>query len=134
MSQPDTQFPVIWALALALVSLSIGLVSWSSVLPVSTAVPPIACDLDTAWKLSRPTIAGALLAILLGRRGNSWRRFGTSGRLAAAIGPVRTAALAAGSLTERADAVLRGWPEAAFALLVLTILFGAAMLSAGGLP
>lgn len=48
----------------------------------------------------------------------------------AIVGPVRRTALAMGGMFERVDGILRQWPAAGLALLVLAILFGAAMLAA----
>ena len=50
--------------------------------------------------------------------------------LVATIGPVRRAVLALGGMVERIDGVLRRWPAAGISLLMLGLLFGAAMLVA----
>jgi len=46
------------------------------------------------------------------------------------VGPARRAADGVGRIIERADGTLRQWPAAGLSLLVLAILFGAAMLPA----
>jgi hypothetical protein len=46
-------------------------------------------------------------------------------------GPVRGAALAAGTGLERADAFLRRWPSASLALLMLAAAFGGLLLARG---
>jgi formate hydrogenlyase subunit 3/multisubunit Na+/H+ antiporter MnhD subunit len=117
-------------LALALVALSLGLVPWEAALPLSGSVPSSALDLAALWKLSWPALAGALLAVLLGRWEGPWR-LPARGILAAGIAPVRSAALAASGVVERSDTALRHWPAAGLSLLLLAVLFGAAMLAAG---
>ncbi len=118
------------ALALALGSLSLGLIHWGAVLPVPRGIASSAPILGAVWKVLWPALAGALLALLLGRWGDPWRRFPSRDVLAAAIGPGRRAVLAASGVIERADTALRHWPVAALSLLLLAILFGAAMLCA----
>lgn len=124
--------PELAVVGLSLVSLSIGLVQWEALLPVSTAMPASVFELSTAWKLIWPAVGGALVAILVGRWGDSWRRAASRVSFVAAIGPVRTAALAVGAVFERVDAVLRQWAAAGLSLLLLLILFGTAMWVGGG--
>ncbi len=50
--------------------------------------------------------------------------------LVAMAGPPRSATLALAEAIERVDRMLRQWSPAGLALLVLSILFGAAMLAA----
>ena len=50
--------------------------------------------------------------------------------LVAMVGPPRRATLALGKAIERVDRMLRQWSAAGLALLVLAILFDAAMLAA----
>src|SRR5262249_1159982 len=58
------------ALALALGSLSLGLVPWGGYLPEVRATLPDPLAPDTIWKALWPVLAGAALAILLGRWGH----------------------------------------------------------------
>jgi hypothetical protein len=46
------------------------------------------------------------------------------------VGPARPTALAASRILERVDGMLRQWVAGGLSILVLAILFGAAMLSA----
>ena len=111
------------ALALALCSLLLGLVSWQDYLPVThgtTLTPTVLQALSSSvW----PVLGGVALAILLGRWGDP------SPRIFATIGAARRAALILGSGIERSDGVLRRWPAAGLCMLVLAIAFAAAMLA-----
>ena len=71
-----------------------------------------------------------MLAILLGRWGVAAARAPLGKVVVAAVGPARRAALALGGMLERIDGMLRQWPAAGLSLLLLAILFGAAMLAA----
>jgi multicomponent Na+:H+ antiporter subunit D len=102
------------ALALALCSLSLGLVHWAVVLPDPSAVLSSPLSAAAFSKLLWPLLGGAVLAALFGR----WH--GRPPRL--------------GGVVERTDLVLRHWPVAGLLLLVLLILFNAAILTAGGEP
>ena len=68
--------------------------------------------------------AGAAIALALGRRLPDLR----AGAALAAIGsPIRRATVAVGLLVERLDFALRHWHVAGLSLVVLTLLFAAAM-------
>jgi formate hydrogenlyase subunit 3/multisubunit Na+/H+ antiporter MnhD subunit len=116
------------ALALALCSLLLGLIPWELYLSIpaaaaSTALTPAAL-VAAFW----PLLGGALLAILLGHWSHRLAHERFAPFLVATIGPARRTALAFGRTIERIDGMLRQWPVAGVSLLVLAILFGAAML------
>jgi hypothetical protein len=114
-------------LALALCSLLLGLVDWGAYLPVSPRALSSSLSLEAIPKALAPILAGAVLAILLGRWGDqlAGRPFGKIAT--ATVGPARRATLALGGGVERIDGVLRQWPAAGLSLLALALLFGAAM-------
>jgi multicomponent Na+:H+ antiporter subunit D len=98
------------ALTLVLCSLLLGLAPWQAWLPLPVAVTELdPLTFEALWSVLWPLVAGMLLAILLGRWGN--RR------------PLRVTLW-----LEQADAGLRNWPVAGLSLLVVTMMFGAAML------
>jgi formate hydrogenlyase subunit 3/multisubunit Na+/H+ antiporter MnhD subunit len=111
------------ALVLALCSLLLGLVDWEPYLSIpadalSNPLAPKALAM-ALW----PILAGAVLAILMGR----WeQRLARAGKV---LEGARRAGLALGGMVERIDAMLRQWPAAGLALLVLILFFGMAMLS-----
>ena len=109
------------ALALALCSLLLGLVSWQAYLPVTDGPTPTVLQAlsSSIW----PVLGGGALAILLGRWGDP------SPRILATIGAARRAALILSGGIERSDGVLRQWPAAGLCMLVLAIAFAAAMLA-----
>jgi formate hydrogenlyase subunit 3/multisubunit Na+/H+ antiporter MnhD subunit len=116
------------ALVLALCSLLLGLVHWEAYLPV--ALDPLRNPL-TFKALSTalwPVLGGGVLAILLGRWGLRPARVALGEAVVAIVGPARRVALVLGSMLECVDRMLRRWPAAGLSLLVLVILFGAAML------
>jgi multicomponent Na+:H+ antiporter subunit D len=118
------------ALALALCSLLLGLLPWDAYLSVPAAIQsnPLALKalLTTLW----PILGGALLAVLLGRWGHRLARIPFRSVFVETVGPARRIALTLGKRIERVDGVLRRWPAATLALLVLAILFGATLLAA----
>jgi len=116
------------ALALALCSLLLGLVHWEPYLSVPRATPSNPLGLEAISAALWPILAGAVLAILLGRWERRPVRIGKT--LMAIIGPARGMTLAVGRAVERTEGMLRQWPAAGISLLVLVLLFAAAMLAA----
>jgi multicomponent Na+:H+ antiporter subunit D len=117
------------ALALALCSLLLGLVHWKAYLPAPDGTAPNPAALTVLWSVLWPLLGGGLLAILLGRWADR-PRISLGQVLVAMVGPPRRGILALGKAIERVDRMLRQWSAAGLALLVLAILFGAAMLAA----
>jgi formate hydrogenlyase subunit 3/multisubunit Na+/H+ antiporter MnhD subunit len=115
------------ALVLAVCSLLLGLVQWEPYLPVPRGTLSNPFDLDGFAKALWPILGGALLAVLLGRWGGRLARMSFGQTMVAIVGPVRRLVLALGGMVVRIDGVLRQWPAAAVSLLVLGLLFGAAM-------
>jgi formate hydrogenlyase subunit 3/multisubunit Na+/H+ antiporter MnhD subunit len=110
------------ALALAVASLCLGLGGWGALLPIPGGAVSAGLSLDGVTKSLWPLLGGGVLAVLLGRRGDRPPRLLTLGPR-----PLRRAALALAGGVVHADDVLRRWPVAGLSLLLLTILFGAAM-------
>jgi formate hydrogenlyase subunit 3/multisubunit Na+/H+ antiporter MnhD subunit len=114
-------------LALALLSLLLGLGPWPAYLPNSAqplSSPPTFETLSSAlW----PILAGGGIAILLGR--GAIRFAGMPGVVVASVDRMRRAALIPAGGIERLDRALRQWPAAVLALLVLAVLFGIAILA-----
>jgi multicomponent Na+:H+ antiporter subunit D len=119
------------ALALALCSLLLGLIPWGAYLFVPAGSPSASdmLSLKAALSVLWPIAGGGVLAILLGRWGERLTRIHFGKFLVAIVGPARHAALGLGGTIEAIDGVLRQWPAAALAVLVLAILFGAALLT-----
>jgi len=117
------------ALALALCSLLLGLVHWEAYLPITAdglSNPLTLKALSTAlW----PILGGGLLAIFLGRWGHRPERAPFGETVVAMVAPARRAVLPLGRMFEEFDRMLRRWPVAGLILLLLAILFGAAMLA-----
>jgi NADH:ubiquinone oxidoreductase subunit 5 (subunit L)/multisubunit Na+/H+ antiporter MnhA subunit len=125
---PISRIGEVAALALALCSLLLGLVHWDVYLPVPAGGLSNPLALEPLAKMLWPPLGGAVLAILLGRWGGRLARLSFGKFLVAVIGPARRTALALGGRVERVDDILRQWPAAGLALLVLAILFGTALL------
>jgi multicomponent Na+:H+ antiporter subunit D len=105
------------ALALALCSLSLGLVPWGRLLPVAPGVVSNPLALAAFAKTLWPLLGGVVLALLLGRWGHPLPHMVTS------LGEARRAALGVAGLVERTDGLLRESPSAGLSLLALAILF-----------
>jgi formate hydrogenlyase subunit 3/multisubunit Na+/H+ antiporter MnhD subunit len=120
---PVPRMSEVAALVLALCSLLLGLVDWEPYLSIpadalSNPLAPKALAM-ALW----PILAGTVLAILMGR----WeQRLARAGKV---LEGARRAALALAGTVERIDAMLRQWPAAGLSLLMLILLFGAAMLA-----
>jgi formate hydrogenlyase subunit 3/multisubunit Na+/H+ antiporter MnhD subunit len=114
-------------LVLALASLLLGLVRWDS-LSVPPGMIPSPLTLKTFLTAFWPFLGGAVLTILLGHWDPGDLPFGRS--LVARVGTARRLALALVGTIERVDRILRQWPAAGLALLIMAILFGAAMRAA----
>jgi multicomponent Na+:H+ antiporter subunit D len=117
------------ALSLALCSLLLGLFPWEAFLTVPAGASSNPLALKALTKALWPILGGAGLAILVGRWGHPPMRTPLAKTLVAMVGPARRTALAAARMFERADGVLRQWPPATLCLLVVAILFCAAMLA-----
>jgi formate hydrogenlyase subunit 3/multisubunit Na+/H+ antiporter MnhD subunit len=116
------------ALALALCSLSLGLVPWEAYLPIPHGVASDELSLGALSKMLLPILGGVVVAVLLGRWERPRGRLSRWKALITVIGPLRRAGLASGALIEGCDNVLRQWPIACISLLTLAALFGASML------
>jgi formate hydrogenlyase subunit 3/multisubunit Na+/H+ antiporter MnhD subunit len=115
------------ALALALCSVTLGLVPWGNYLPVTqgTFLTPFA--LYGFWNMLWAILAGALLAILLGRWDPRLDRGAFGRKLFVALRPARRAGLGVSRFTAIFDARLRQWPIAGGWLLALLIVFAIAL-------
>jgi formate hydrogenlyase subunit 3/multisubunit Na+/H+ antiporter MnhD subunit len=114
------------ALALALISLSLGLFPF---LPMSPGIPTKLLTAEAFAKVISPFLGGAVLAILLGHWADRLQRLPVGNAVAAIVGAARRPALVLGGIVERADGVLRQWPVAGLSLLMLATSFALAMLA-----
>jgi formate hydrogenlyase subunit 3/multisubunit Na+/H+ antiporter MnhD subunit len=115
-------------LALALLSLLLGLVPWPVFLPVSAQALSSPLSFAALWSASWPIVAGGVIAILIGR--GAIRPAGMPGVVVALVDRVRRVVLVPVDGVMRLDGTLRQWPAALIALLILAVLFGIAI-SAG---
>ena len=115
------------ALVLALCSLLLGLIPWAGYLPVSSETASISLTLEMLSTSLWPILAGGVLAILLGRWGH--RLAGVPEVVIAAVRRTRRPALALAAGLVQVDGSLRQWPAAGLSLLVVAIMFGAAILA-----
>ena len=111
------------ALALALGSLLLGLVSWDAYLAVPQGISSSTFTLQALASALWPVLAGGLLAVLLGRWGDRPVRVPLQEAVVAIVGPARRTCLALSDMIERVDAMLRQWTAA-----------GARPLGAGSAP
>jgi formate hydrogenlyase subunit 3/multisubunit Na+/H+ antiporter MnhD subunit len=122
---PISRFGEAAALVLALCSLLLGLVPWQPYLPVPAGAASsftLSALASSLW----PILAGAVLAILMGRR--ALPLAGVSS-VVAIISLARRAAHAFARVFVRIDGTLRQWPAAALALLAVALMFGVAMIA-----
>jgi multicomponent Na+:H+ antiporter subunit D len=118
------------ALALGLCSLLLGLAPWKWYLSVPSGATSKPLVLTTVLTLLWPIVGGGVLAILLGRWGDRLANIRFAKILVAIVAPLRRTALAVGRMIVRVDRMLCQWPAAVFSLMILAILFGAALLAA----
>jgi formate hydrogenlyase subunit 3/multisubunit Na+/H+ antiporter MnhD subunit len=112
------------ALALAICSLGLGLAGAQ----VYSEIQPDALSKSLSAVLW-PILGGAVLAILMGRRGNQPIRVPFGTLFARTVQTARSAALPVSRMAEMVDGALREWPAAGLSLLVVAILFGASLLA-----
>jgi hypothetical protein len=95
-----------------------------SLLLVGAAFGPLPRSL-----ISNPFVPSELVSLLLVFAGGGVLAWALGARVPSEVGPgpVRRGALAVGGLFVRVDNVLRRWPVAGLSLLILALLFGAAM-------
>ena len=110
------------ALVLALCSLLLGLVPWETYLSVPLHASPNSFSLATLTKLLWPILGGAVWG---GRTAPT--PLGKS--LVTVLDLVRRYALAFSKMIEPVDGVFQRWAAATVSLLIVAILFGAAMLA-----
>jgi formate hydrogenlyase subunit 3/multisubunit Na+/H+ antiporter MnhD subunit len=114
-------------LALALLSLFLGLLPWAAYLPTSAQAlsSPLTFGafLSTLW----PIVAGGGIAILLGR--GPIRFAGMPSVIVVLVDRMRRAVLIPAGGVMRLDGALRQWPAAVLALLLLAVLFGVVILA-----
>jgi multicomponent Na+:H+ antiporter subunit D len=115
------------ALILALGSLLLGLIPWAGYLPVSSEAASVSLTLEMLSTSLWPILAGGVLAILLGR--SAHRLAGVPEVVVAAVHRIRRPALALAAGLVQVDGSLRQWPAAGLSLLVVAIMFGAAILA-----
>lgn len=112
------------ALVLAVCSLLLGLFPWDRYLAVPHGIAAASFDIGKLLATVVLILVGGALAILLGRWAGP---VPVPKALGPAIEPARRIAAALASPFERLDVMLRRWPAAGLALLVLMILFAAAV-------
>jgi formate hydrogenlyase subunit 3/multisubunit Na+/H+ antiporter MnhD subunit len=115
------------ALVLALCSLLLGLVPWGNYLPLPQGTLSNPLTLSALLGSVCSILAGAVLAILLGRWDPRLNQMPFTRNLFAAFRPVRRAGLRIGRITAELDARLRQWPVAGACLLIVLIVFGMAL-------
>ena len=117
------------AFVLALCSLLLGLVPWETYLSVPLHASPNSLSFATLTKLLWPILGGAVLAVFLGRWGGRTAQMPLGKSLVIAVDPIRRHALPFSKMIELVDDVFQRWAVAAVSLLIVAILFGAAMLA-----
>jgi multicomponent Na+:H+ antiporter subunit D len=126
LSAPAPRIREAAALALALVSLLLGLFPWHTYLPfpAKTLITPPA--LETLWSALWPILVGGVIAMLIGR----WERRlpGLPRAGVAMVDRARRAVLGLVGGATRVDAALRRWPAAGLALAGIAVVFAIAML------
>ena len=112
-------------LALALLSLLLGLVPWHAYLPISAQALSSLLTFGALWSALWSILAGGMIAILIGRY--EIRFAGIPNVLVALVDRVRRTALVLTRGVMRVDGTLRQWPAAVLTLLAVTVLLGIAM-------
>jgi len=117
------------ALVLALCSLLLGLVPWERYLSVPLHASPNLLSFATLTKLIWPILGGAVVAVLLGRWSGRTAQMPLGKSLVIVVDPIRRRALAFSKMIEMVDDIFQQWAVATVLLLIVAILFGAAMLA-----
>jgi formate hydrogenlyase subunit 3/multisubunit Na+/H+ antiporter MnhD subunit len=112
-------------LALALLSLFLGLGPWAAYLPISAQALSSPLTFEALASALWPILAGGGIAILLGRGPIQFA--GMPGVVVASVEHMRRAVLIPAGGVMRLDGALRQWPAAVLALLLVAVLFGIAI-------
>jgi len=112
-------------LALALLSLCLGLVPWHMFLPISAQAVSNPLTFDALLSALWPILAGGVVAILIGR--GAIKFAGIPGVVVTLVDRARRATLVLTGGVMRVEGALERWPAAALALLAAAVLFGIAM-------
>jgi len=129
--EPGATAPVGLLLPWALIATACIAVPWGMYLsvPGGTVANPLAPK--ALWAALWPMLAGGAAVLAVDRWGRGRLPRVPQGDIAVAIDAAVGVAPKWGGRLERADDVLRQWPAASLALLVLVIAFGAAMWASG---
>ena len=125
---PDARAPAVLAgawLAMALASVA---VPWALYLEIPIDTLPKALAPAALWAALWPVLLGGVLAVALDRLGPYLPRI-PAGDLGIALGRFQWAVEASGKAFERTDNFARRWTVACMALLLLSLLFGCALLA-----
>jgi formate hydrogenlyase subunit 3/multisubunit Na+/H+ antiporter MnhD subunit len=114
-------------LALALLSLLLGLLPWQAYLPAPAQALSSPLTFEALSSALWPILAGGAIAILFGR--GAIRFAGIPRLVVALVERTRCAVLVPAGGVMRIDDALRQWPAAVLALLILAALFGVAILA-----
>jgi formate hydrogenlyase subunit 3/multisubunit Na+/H+ antiporter MnhD subunit len=112
-------------LALALLSLCLGLVPWPAYLPISAQALSSPLRFDALASALWPILAGGVVAILVGRRASKFA--GIPGIVVTLVDRTQRAVLVLTGGVMRVDGALRQWPAAVLALLAVALLFDIAV-------
>jgi formate hydrogenlyase subunit 3/multisubunit Na+/H+ antiporter MnhD subunit len=113
-------------LALALLSLLLGLVPWHTYLPISAQALSSLLTFGALWSALWSILLGGVTAILIGRC--EIRSAGIPDVVVALVDRARRTVLVLTSGVMRVDGTLRQWPAAVLALLAVAVLLGIAVL------
>jgi formate hydrogenlyase subunit 3/multisubunit Na+/H+ antiporter MnhD subunit len=112
-------------LALASLSLLLGLLPWHAYLPIDPQALSNPLTLEALASAVWPILVGGVIAILIGR--SAVRLAGVGSAAATLFDRTRRMTLDLADVFTRVDGALRQWPAAVLALLVVAALFGIAM-------
>ena len=113
-------------LALALLSLLLGLVPWHTYLPISAQALSSLLTFGALWSALWSILLGGVTAILIGRC--EFRSAGIPDVVVALVDRTRGTVLVLINWVMRVDGTLRQWPAAVLALLAVAVLLGIAVL------
>jgi formate hydrogenlyase subunit 3/multisubunit Na+/H+ antiporter MnhD subunit len=113
-------------LALALLSLLLGLAPWHTYLPISAQALSSLLTFGALWSALWSILLGGVTAILIGRC--EIRSAGIPDVVVALVDRARRTVLVLTSGVMRVDGTLRQWPAAVLALLAVAVLLGIAVL------
>lgn len=129
-TDPGARAPAAWVVAWLAMALASVALPWALCLALPLGALPEALSPSALWAALWPVLVGGAIAVGLDSLGRKLPRI-PAGDLGIALGRLGGAVMAAGQGFESIDNFARRWAVASIAMLVVSLLFGCALMALG---